>query len=506
MAISFRKYVNINSSVGGGAGVAVRELIGRLFTTNTLLPSGSYIEFSSLDEVGDYFGTSSDEYLRAGFYFGWINKVNQSPKKISYARWVDADQAPMIYGAVLTASLDDLKAVTTGAFSMTLGGTTNVMSGLDLSGAASFAAVAAILQAAIRTKTGTMWTAATVTYNAVRGSFDFVGGDDVAAVISVQAPGTGTDIKTLIGWYPEGDGNPTLAIWSDGSLAEEISDVLADSTESSDNFGSFAFIDSLTEDQIVEAATWNAAQNLMFQYCAPVSAANASTYSAALIGLRGVSLTLAPLSTEYPEMCPMLILAATNYNHANSTQNYMFQVFNLTPSVTTTADADTYDSLRVNYYGQTQSAGQNISFYQDGYLMGLTTDPVDMNTYANEQWLKSSIVSQVLQAFIANPEIPANESGRSTLITLLQSGSIASALNNGTISVGGFLTTQQKVYIENITNDPNAWYQVQNIGYWFDAVIESYVEFSLTKYKVNFTLVYKKDDVVRKVEGDDILI
>src|SRR6202034_2963574 len=97
MAISFTRYVDITSAVGAQQIVGTRQLIGRLFTENLLLPTESFIEFNSAAEVGAYFGTTSVEYLRAQFYFNFISKSATSPTTISFARWTNVAQAPMIF-------------------------------------------------------------------------------------------------------------------------------------------------------------------------------------------------------------------------------------------------------------------------------------------------------------------------------------------------------------------------------------------------------------------------
>ena len=46
MAISQNKYVNIISAVGGASSIVQRDLMGRVFTSNALVPAGQIIEFS----------------------------------------------------------------------------------------------------------------------------------------------------------------------------------------------------------------------------------------------------------------------------------------------------------------------------------------------------------------------------------------------------------------------------------------------------------------------------
>lgn len=508
MAIAFRRYIDITSGVGGGAGVRTRDLIGRLFTTNPLLPTGSFIEFSSAEDVADYFGASSDEYLRAAFYFGWVSKNISRPQKISFARWTDDDVAPRIYGFPGTQTVGTWSAISAGTFYLTLGEDSDLgpnkqlIGPIDFSAVSSLADVAAAIQSAIRAAYGTsLWTAATVVWNSTRMSFDFLGGDVGTAEIDVDV-GTGdTDIADQLNWLAS-----TGGILSAGADEETVTETLIASAQASDNFGSFLFIPELDDDQILEAAIWNDDQNVKFQYCLRTTAANSSTLSEALLGYAGIAMTLAPLDEEYPEQVPMMILAATDYSKVNSVQNYMFQIFTLTPSVNKTSDADIYDPLRVNYYGRTQTAGQFVDFYQRGVLTGLPTDPVDQNVYANEQWLKDAAGSAIMTLLLSLARVPANAKGRSQILAVVQSV-VDQALRNGTISVGKPLNTTQKLYIGEITGDDLAWHQVQNIGYWVDCVITSFVTSDdRTEYKATYTLVYSKDDAIRKVEGTHVLI
>ncbi len=409
------------------------------------------------------------------------------------------DVASTIYGKVATYTLSSFTGVSTGDFTLTLGGFTHHLTGINLTAAGSLSVVAADVQAAIRAYSagGAAWTSATVVYNSTRKSFDLesgLTGDDVIAVTA----GVVTDIASLLGWL-------TGAILSDGQDAQTITEVLTQSDDVSSNFGSFAFLPSLTLDEVTEAATWNNTLNIKYIYSVPVSAGNASSWSAALADIGGVTLTLSITNDEYPEQVPMMQEGATNYNAVNGVSNYMFQQFNLTPSVTTNANADIYDALRINYYGQTQSAGQFIAFYQRGIMLGLPVDPADQNIYANEIWLKDALTAQLMTLLLALPQLAANSAGRSQVLGILQ-GVINLALINGVISVGKTLSDIQKADITFLTNDPNAWQQVFSLGYVVDVDIVLYVESSVSKYKVVYTLIYSKDDVIRKITGTNVLI
>ena len=588
VSISITRYVNVNSQVGGAAAALTRDLIARLFTSYNGLSPDAFLQFSSAADVGSFFGTSSEEYYRALFYFNWTSKNLESPDAIQFARWVTDNTAPKIYSIPSqTQTLADWQAISAGSFGITIDGDSQTFSGLDFTAAASLNDVSDLIQSEIQLVGGAAWATATVVYDSTTEGFIFTGGDAVASTITVQPALSGDDISgiNLLGWYPQATYpnnifNSALyltgANWVNGQIAESITDVLTTSTALSNNFGSFLFLNNLELDQaqVVEAATWNQAQNVQFLYSIPVVSANISGWSTALANIGGCSLTYAqtPLTAtatlaadseiitglvdatttytvgqyvtgigipygttifsitddttivlnnlattsgaqtltfwiaQYPEMAPTMIEASTNYSKENSVQNYMFQIFPLlNPTVFDTSTANAYDALSINYYGQTQNAGTPINFYQRGLMQGTATSPLDQNTYVNELWLKDQIIVAFMNLLLGVNQLPANSQGKGLALLTLQ-GVINQALKNGVISVGKTLTSLQIEYINNVTGTNTAWYQVQNSGYWVDANVTEIPDVLPTQYQISYTLIYSKDDVIRKVSGQDILI
>ena len=501
MAIAFTKYVDIISGVGGAAQVALRELIGRLFTTNPLVPTKSFGEFTDLESVGNYFGTESEEYKRATFYFGWVSKLTTTPQKISFARWADVDTAPQIFGEPMDQVLANWTSINNGALTLTLGSNTEIITGIDFTTDLSLADVAATVEAAVQAaNVDPLFASATVTYNAADKRFELTGGATGNAVVTVANAGSATEIAAMLGWLNAG------TILSNGVVAESITDVLTESSSASNNFGSFLFMPALTEDDIVEAATWTKAQNVRFQFYAAVLQVDAQSTYDAVKDLAGTGIMIkSPTAVdEYPEMMPMNILAATDYTRRNANQNYMFQQFAISATIDDTTDSNTLDAIRMNYYGETQQAGRSLRFFQRGLLMGLATDPLDMNTFANEQWLKDSAGVAIMNLLLALSAVPANDTGRSQVLGVLQ-GTIEQALFNGSISVGKPLNDTQKAFITQVTGDENAWRQIQSIGYWIDATVRENQQ-NPGEFEIVYLLLYAKADAVRKVEGIHTLI
>ena len=518
MTISMDKYVKINSKVGGADAESQRELILRLFTTSTLASPSTALEFESADEVATFFGEDSDEHLRAKSYFSYISPALTRPRKISFARDMTSASAPQVIGSA-PESVANIKAAATKAgnsmgisYKTGTSGTLNsyAIENINLASATTYAQIATALQTAIRARFASNSVSSlknmTVIYDSTRGAFVASGtsGDDITFMFSTlqwdltKAVGLYSDVSTGAGATVVG-GNKTT-----GSAADSV----ADAIDVSNNFGTFSFIRTLTTAEHLAIATANAARNVEFEYIVPVTSSNAEEVSAALFALGGTSLVLvADTNTEYDELLPAAIKAATRYDKSDSVVSYMYrEQEGLTAKVTNTDVSNAMDLLRVNYYGQTQAEGTKRSFYQRGVMMGGTSDLVDQNIYANEQWLKDDARNGFMNLFRDVGRVSANPIGQNKLVNTLQQ-TIDQAVENGTISVGKDLTSRQKQYITEQADDDTVWVQVQNIGYWYKVGMESYpTKDGRTEWRATYTLIYSKDDTIRQVVGDDLLI
>lgn len=510
MSINIVNFIDITSSVQGVNQVPTRNFGGMVVTGNPLVPTGKIAQFISANNVGLYFGFASEEYLRAVFYFGRVSKAGLVPQVLNFWFWNnDAATGSLIFGAAPIDSLSQFNAITTGDFTLTLGGFTHHQTGINLSTAGSLAAVATDITTAINAYSagGAAWTGAVVTYNAGTGTFNLVSGATGIDVISIT-PGVTTDLAAPLGW------TATSTIFSNGTAAQLIAANLSQLVNISNNFGSICttYTLALTLLNTEAVANWNNSltPNVQFIYSVAVTAANATAWNAAMLGTGGTTLTLEypggvdPLGA-YHEMMPMIIQASTNYNGVNSVQNYKYQQFNATPTVTNDSDYALYTGLRINFYGQTQTAGQTISFYMAGYMMGLAADPSFQNLYANEIWMKDAIAANLLNLLLALSQIPADTAGVGLIVAQIQS-IINVALINGSISVGKALNITQKSKITELTGNPLAWYQVQNQGYVLTVTIEQETVNGVVDYYGAYVLVYSKDDVVQRITGSNDLI
>lgn len=496
MAIKITRYVDIISSVSGASSVAQRKLDHRRFTSDPRVPVGSILELGSGD-ADDFFGSTSDEAVFARQYFGYVSPAPASaPRALQFAAYAPSGRVPAVYSAT-PATLAELTSISAGSLTITLGANTNTITAINLSAALSFADVATALQTALRTGTGTQFTAATVTYDVGRAQFILSGGVVGSAAVSVGV----TPLSTLLGL------NDPQAILSPGVAAQNPLDAFQAAEEASDSFGSVSFGESITDVEAKAVAQYVAGENVKYQFYVSVTPSTYTATVAALSGIQSTGIILNGTPGEYKEAIPAAIMSATDYDRRNATVNYMYrQVGGFTADVTTDALANIYDTARVNYYGQTASAGQNISFFQRGFLLGGATSPIDMSVHANEQWLKAYLTAALLSLQLSLNKIPANNEGRSYVLAQVIDA-VNKAKFNGTIIIDKVLTTAQKIAITQLSGDPDAWRDVQSKGFWADvAIVQSVPVSGVTEYTAKYTLVYSKGDVVRKVEGSHNLI
>jgi len=507
MPISINRYVPITSGVVGAQVVAERSRCGLRFTTDPKVPAGSVVTLS--DDIGALaaalFGSSSPDAEFAAQYAAYISPPPASKaKELRFAAYVDVAREPRVFGAKTNPVLASFTAITAGTLPLTLGAVSVSLAGLNFSTALTLADVASILQTAIRAaNVAPVWATATVTYDAVASAFNLVGGATGVAPVALGVAVTG-DVGTLLGW------RAALSIFSPGAAPQQPVQALQIAEQVTDSFGSFSYAaaGAVTVDQAEAVALYNAGLNIKYQFYYQVTLANAAQVYAQLSQYASTGLILNGLAGEYKESLPAAIGAAIDYARTNCVVNVMYRQgpFANENDVSDDTTANAMDALRVNYYGTTSNAGQKLAFFQRGYLLGGATAPLDMNVHFNEQWLKSSLQADFLSGQLSLAQIGADDAGRGVVMGLLL-GRVIQAKRNGVISIGKPFTALQQIAVTQITGDTDAWRDVQTNGYWADVVIVPYTGPSnTTEYKAVYTLVYSKNDVVRKIEGSHNLV
>lgn len=507
MSIPHSKYVAITSQVANTTQAANKDLILRVFTTNPLFAANTVYEFTSSKDVANFAGALSIEAKIAAEYFGWISKVATQAKKISFMRYSFETLAPYMYTTKTLTPLASFTSISDGSMVVNLGGTAFTVSNIDLTGATSYADVANAIQTAIRTNTqgGKLWTNATFTYNAANTSFVLTGGVTGEAEINyATAAETGTDLSGLLGLNAE-----NAPILSNGTATETVTDILNKTIDISTNFLTFGFTSASDAFNNLDAiGQFVDEQNNQYRFCFDLSSANYMAGIETAAKYTGMS---AHYNINYgidginPAWLMSAILpATTNYNKSNGVKNYMFQQFPQQAVSVGINDGTLYqtlDNLNINYNGQTQKSGSNIAFYQNGF----NADGVDTAVFDNEAWLKDAIATDVINAFLALDFVSADKDGEAIVVGIIQNNA-DKALNNHVFANGTVLNETQKAFITQVFNDETKWLECQNNGYAFSVDITTEKLNNATIHVANYTLVYLKNNVIRKVTGRNILV
>ena len=508
MSIPHKKYVAITSTTVKSTQAKYKELITRVLTTNPLFAANTVYEFTQSSDVAAFAGATSAEALFASEYFGWVSKRATQAKKISFMRYSFEALAPYMYSTAPLTPLATLKAVTDGAMTVNLGGTSYAISGVDLSAATSYADVASAVQTAIRGNTsgGSLWTAATVEYVQSPAGFVITGGATGANTINyATAPASGSDLSLLLGLNAA-----SAPVISEGTNAQTITDVLNKMIDLSTNFATFGFLNAADATGNLDSiGAFIDEQNNQYRFCFDVSNANYSEAVAVAANHTGMTANYNinyGISGINPAWLMSAVLpATTDYTKPNGVKNYMFQEFPAQP-VSVGLDGDgtlyqTLDNLNINYNGQTQKAGVKIAFYQNGF----NTDGTDSAIYDNEIWLKDAITTDILNAFLALDFVSADDDGKAVIVGLIEND-VDKALDNHVIANGKTLNSNQKAFITQLFDEVNAWLEVQNKGYKYEVEIVQEKVGNADVYIANYTLVYLKNDTIRKVTGSNILV
>lgn len=264
------------------------------------------------------------------------------------------------------------------------------------------------------------------------------------------------------------------------------------------NFGSFTFLDtentySLAE--LKEAYIINNGLNFRFLavHSEKFSAIATHVTNAGTLGeIQSCHFCIS--NDFYGAAIPMAIAASINYSNTGSAVCFMYKQFpGEIPTVTDTDNFETLTEANINFYGQTQVNGQQLSFYQKG----INLDGTDTSVYMNEVWFKSQVITNFFNLMTEVERIPANYVGESMIMSSVVLPVVATALSNGVIMVGKALTDQQKAIVFQYTNDPTAADTVTNEGYWSTISIEN----DGGEYKAFYRIIYAGADSVRFVDG-----
>ena len=442
MSIPASQIVTVNPRLLTPGGTDL-EFNGLLLTKNASIPSSQFVlPFADPESVGAYFGTESDEYAAAVIYFQGYNNSFKKPRALYVAPRVDADRVAFIrggaFGTLVSDTLANLKLITSGTLTLTLGADTESIAGLDFSAATSLSDIAATIQTAIRAETGAAWVAATVEYSSLFDAFVITTGTAGKNVGVGYASGTVADALNLT----EATGailSPGMDAMTEAANMEAILDLTT-------NFVCFTTVWKATQSEVLAFAQWASGKGVNYLYvfwdndAANLVPNSTSTIAAALKAANAGATAGVWNSLSYAAMI-LGTAASIDWNRRQGTITFAFKNQDgLAANVITGTNATNLKAQGLNFMGDYATRNDNFIFMYPGNMFGSWKW---IDTYLNAVWLNNALQVAIMAGLEQSPRVPYNDEGY-TLVKAWCMDPINRALYNGIIDTGVTLSESQK--------------------------------------------------------------
>lgn len=450
MAIPASELVRVQPRVLAGTGQDL-AFNGLFLTENALAPVGTLLTFRDAASVSEYFGSVSNEAKAAAVYFGGYNNSFLKPTQLYMWRSHKNASAPFVRSAAFSSAkvktlLDDLKGITAGTFSATIGGTAVSLSEVDLSGSDSISAALDIVTKKIAAIEEASPAAAGVTlsWNSVFRAFTLTAG----------AAGSTVAIANLSGTIPDALGLTSGAVVSAGADAQDYASCLDEVCETTQNFVTYSTIAEADRADALALAGWSntqyAAGNqfLYVYWSADETLKTDKADETAAIAIRDAEYTgTAGVygDVRYPAFL-MGVAASIDWDRIDGAITTAFKAQSgLTANVQVKDDAANLIANGMNFMGNYASRNDNFILFQNGQMFGQWSW---IDTYLNATWLNNALQVQILSGLELAGRVPYTEAGYTRIRAWVQDV-VDRALTNGVIDRGVRLSETQKTELIN---------------------------------------------------------
>jgi hypothetical protein len=417
--------VSVAAAAQSTNGFAAMLLLG----ISSALPIGQRVRtYSTLAAVAADFGTNCEEYNAASVYF------QQSPQPgtlLIGRRFNVAVPGELLGSSAPDSTLADYAGIAAGSLTLTVDGTAVNLTGIVLTGVANLSAVAAAVQTklvAVKAGSTCIWTG---TQFIIRS-----GTTGVASSVGFStASGVGTDLGTMMGLTAA-----VGAISTQGAAVEAIADTL-NAIQALNATGWFylAFTKEILPADILNAAAWAQANNVMFGYTVQDGTAfntvPAQSTSAMLASL-GYSNTVSQYDNNDPYAVVSIFArsATVDFDQPNSTITLKFkQEPGVSPVTLTETQRLALEANNVNYYTY---FGQNKMIAEGVVANGRFIDEV-----VGLAWLQWAVQSDVFAfEYAVTTKIAQTDRGVSKIRQVITKR-LDSAVDNGLLAPGTWNTT-----------------------------------------------------------------
>lgn len=432
-AIPISNIVTINPGVIGSGGNPL-ALNGVFVSTNADVPIGQLLSFSSADDVGDYFGASSDIAQYASNYFLAFNNSQKKPQAMIFTPYIVSARNAWVRGASIAGmTLDDAKDIT-GAISVTIDDTKKSVDQIDLSTAVSFTDIASTLTTLLD-----LGNLGTVTWDSVNSCFR----------IAATSKGAASTISAVTG---EGAVALGLAAGrvSQGADADDATSCMNRIKELSLNWATFTVIEKGVS-SFEDFAAWTNKQNRRYLYVpwdddalALVQASNCFANKCKIMKWEAV---LPVYNNCETAAMVMGACASIDWNAINGRIDLAFKSQSgLAPVVYKNAEYTALTANGYTFYGCFAAQGEDniLNFLYNGKLPG--SDYGFGDTYVNQIFLNSQLQLSIATGLTGVRSVPYNAEGYALIRNWCMTP-ITQAINNGTIRSGVSISEAQKAQI-----------------------------------------------------------
>lgn len=426
MSLSVNGIVNIQLLVSPAAPTARGFGTALLLGTNSLPLNQRIILATQLSDVSAAgFATNSQEYLAATAYF------SQSPAPSSLLignRFTSAQAGTLLGSPAVSGVFSTYTGITNGGFDITVNATLIQVTGLNLSGAASMAAIAALIQ----TKLAAGLASTTCTWN--------------GTAFVITSPTTGVTSLVSFAVAPTGGGSPTDASTQLGftvasgaqSVAGIASETMAASWAASAIFNptwyGMLLTSAASTQDIKDSAAYAEANVNVFFYTTPdpnAPLSSASTDLGSFMQNLGYNRTAGQFSSQGPYAAASMMgrIFTVDYTQPNATITLMFKqepgipIENLNPT-----QAAALTAKNLNYY---VSRGGFAEIEHGVVANGRHIDEV-----IGLDWLQATAQNNIFTAMATNvSKIPQTDAGAAVLVQALNNA-LAAGTFNGLLAPG----------------------------------------------------------------------
>ena len=488
MAIPASQIVKINPRVIQASGTDL-VLNGLFLTTSALIPTGGVMGFSTADDVASFFGTASEEYRVASVYFAGYKNSFKKPRQVFFGSRVNAAAAAWLRGAKYIGTLAQLQAVTSGTLNLSINGTSITLTSLDFSSATSLSGCATVLQTALAAKLPST----TCSYSSQTGAFQITSPTTgEASTITYAEEGT---LATLLG-LTQAKG----ATLSQGSDALDVADNMRSIRGVTENWATFTFLYSATDDEILDLSAWASAQGVEYLFvCWSTDANLKNQVDTTSIAYKLKEATAGATTLIFGDQVYAAFIMGTaasiDWDRTQGAITFAFKSLDgLAPTIDNATEATTLLGKKCNLYGTYATRNDDFVFLYDSNMYG---DYNFIDPFINAIWFNNALQVAIMNGLSMSPRVPYNEDGYTQIRSWCQDP-INRARRNGVIDPGLNLSEAQKTELIreaglDITSN------LQTDGYYLQ-VIDGGPQVRTTRDTPSVSLWYSYAGSVQRVE------